>query len=55
MWDAASVSKGGLSKGGGGVAYVANITYLHENIPELLMAAGFIVYFYKSIHRFIHE
>ena len=51
------MSKGGLSKGGGGggVEYVANITYSHDNIPEFRMAAGFMVDFYRSLHRLIHE
>ena len=37
-------------EGGRGVAYVANITYSHDNIPELLMAAGFMVDFYRALH-----
>ena len=42
-------------EGEGGVAYVVNITYSPENIPEFRMAAGFMVDFYRSLHRFIHE
>ena len=47
--------KGCQKEGEGGVAYVANITYLHDNIPEFRMSAGFMVDFYRSLHRFIHE
>ena len=47
--------KVGCQKGGWGKAYIANITYSPKNIPEFRMAAGFIVDFYRSLHRFIHE
>ena len=42
-------------KGGWGKAYIANITYSPKNIPEFLMAAGSMVDFYRSLHRFIQE